>query len=231
MKKYYILVLSLIIFTIFSCSKEEVIEPQVVPGITVPEDFSAIRAEILADLGRNVIQPNNQNLKSSAYDLNSSAQLFTVTPNLSNLLALQEKWKIVQNQWELNCLYHLGPVKDQYLFYKIDTWPTNMTFINNTITGSDSIDNGFIESRGASSKGLPAIENIVFDLDNGNQTVLDNFNTSIDSYRRKQYLNALTINMYNQTIKIDSIWDESKGNYYSNFVLSTEKQHKINRVL
>lgn len=224
MKKYYILVLSLIIFTIFSCSKEEVIEPQVVPGITVPEDFSAIRAEILADLGRKVIQSNNQNLKSSAYDLNSSAQLFTVTPNLSNLLALQEKWKIVQNQWELNCLYNLGPVKDQYLFYKIDTWPTNMTFINNTITGSDSIDNGFIESRGASSKGLPAIENIVFDLDNGNQTVLDNFNTSIDSYRRKQYLNALTINMYNQTIKIDSIWDESKGNYYSSFVLSTENK-------
>jgi len=227
MKKFkmnYSIVLSIIIFTILSCSKDDVLEPYLVPVITIPEDYNPIRAEILVDLGQNFIQPNSLHLKSSADELYSYAQLFTATPNLSNLLALQEKWKLVQNQWELNCLYHLGPVKDQYLFYKIDTWPTNMTFINNTITGSDSIDNGLVESRGASTKGLPAIENIVFDLDNGNQAVLDNFNTSTDSYRRKQYLNALTINLYNQTVKIDSIWDESRGNYYSNFVLSTENK-------
>jgi len=227
MKKYkmnYSIVLSIIIFTILSCSKKELIEPELVTVITIPEDYIAMRSEILIDLGQNFIQPNIQNLKYSAFDLNSYAQLFTATPNLSNLLALQEKWKIVQNQWELNCLYHIGPVKDQYLFYKIDTWPTNMIFINNAVTGSDSIDNAFIESRGATSKGLPAIENFVFDVVNGNQTVLDNFNTSIDSDRRKQYLNGLTINLYNQTIKIDSIWDESRGDYYSSFVLSTENK-------
>jgi predicted lipoprotein len=183
-----------------------------------------LRAEVLEDLVLNVILPNNQLLLTKTIELNNAVANFNDNPNLTALVSVQNKWKVAQSQWELNCLFNIGPVKDQFLFYNIDIWPTNQTFVDNIIYGSDSINNAFIVTKGSTVKGLPAIESMVFNLIHGNQRVLDSLTNSPYSYRRKQYLSSLTQNLLIQVNKIDSIWAINQGNYYVAFINQTQNE-------
>lgn len=210
-------------FCFLSCSKDQTIE-STNGSSNISTSNDQFKKEILTNLADNVILPNNQLLVDKALNLKLSSFAFTNNSNLSNLLILQNNWKIVQDQWEQNCLYNIGPVKNQYLLFFIDVWPSNLVFIDNVLIGSDSINSVYLDSKGSTVKGLPAIENFIFSLDYGNQSVLDSFNISNYQYRRKQYLNALAVNILDKASKIDSIWNLNEGNYYQEFINHTQNE-------
>lgn len=222
MKQQKLNIITSIILTILiviGCSKEDSEDiNNDVPSFPI----DAAKKEILKTMADQLILPNNQQFVQDLTLLKSSINSFTQNAIATNLTAVQNQWRVAQNQWQLINLYEFGPIAQQFLFFKIDSWPSNNTFISGIINGTDSISSALIESKGSTTKGLPAIENLVFSLNNGDQAVLDSFNVASNHQRRKQYLDALAENLQEKGMLIDSIWDVNRGDYYTNFINNTE---------
>lgn len=177
------------------------------------------RTEMLDNIANNVILPNHQQFADKTSELNEALLAFTTTPNFGKLNTAQEKWKAAMDAWKLCELFDLGAVKNSYLHNKIDA-EANPTFILNHIYDTTYIDNGYIESAGSSSKGLQAIEFLIFNEANDNQALLDSFMTSTHALRFREYTKNLGYNLKQKADELYEVWDVNGNNYITEFIES-----------
>ena len=173
------------------------------------------RGAMLSGIYDNAILPLHNQLVSETRTLDSLGQAFKIAPTLANLEALQVQWSKTQLIWQLCAPQDIGAVRESFIHSKIDKWPTNKVFIENFISGSSVLDEAFVESAGSTSKGLPAIEYLVFGSDNN--TILTSLTTGTNATRRLDYILALTANLKNKTALLKSEWID----YRPTFVSST----------
>jgi predicted lipoprotein len=184
-----------------------------------PEKTNALdkydRGVMLTGIYDNVVVPLHTAFEQEAGKLDSLALVFDVSPTSVNLTALQQQWVGTQDKWQLCAPLDIGDVKESFIHSKIDQWPTNKAFIENFIAGSNALDEAFIESVGASSKGLPAMEYLIFGADNN--IVLASLTTDAGAVRRRSYLKGLTANLKVKATLLKTEW----SSYRSVFVSQT----------
>lgn len=177
------------------------------------------RNQMLENIGQNVILHNHQVFVEKAQELENATNTFTTSPDLGTLVQAQEKWKATMDAWKMCELFDLGIVKDTYLHNKIEV-PANPSFIPNNIYSTTTIDNAYIDGVGSSSKGLSALEFLLFDRDNGNQAVLDSFLVSSHDTRFRQYTAALAENLRHKGEELYAIWSPTGQDYVTEFAES-----------
>lgn len=175
------------------------------------------RTALLTDLLDKVILPAHEAVQQQSVDLVSATQTFTANPTQPNLDALRVSWRQTKRLWKHCEVFNIGEVSYQIIHNRIDKWPTNTNFIENFIATEDSIDAAFIDAAGSTSKGLPAMEYLIY-----NGAVLDSFTTAARVTQRKAYLNALAENLKNTLDELLLIWDASGSNYSDEFISSTQ---------
>lgn len=201
---YFLFVAAIII----ACSSKDSPDPST----------SSDRVAMLTNLGNNVIVPSFEAFSTSSQSLAKAASDYAAdTKNETKLTALQTAWIATATSWKTASLFTQGPIENDFLSSGIYFTSTNYTGIEKAITQTaTTIDNAYIESLGATLKGIPAIEYMLFST-TGNTAVIGGY-TGVNGAARAAYLKALTANLQNQAANVVAKWKSDGGNYVKTFI-------------
>lgn len=138
--------------------------------------------------------------------LNTLASQFNANISLENLELLQSQWVKTLVIWKQIELYDIGDISDSFIYTTVNYWPSNTDFINDFIETEPLINEAFINSKGASSKGFSAIEYLIFN--ESDPITINSF--TVDAYyeNRLKYLVSCIQNLHNQAQKIQQSWED-----------------------
>ncbi|MEW7277465.1 imelysin family protein [Aquimarina sp. 2201CG1-2-11] len=204
-KLYTILILSgvFMISLSMSCDKDS-------DTTTIEAEFDS--KEHLTNVYVNGILPLNNQLTNQAQLLSASVNLFSTETTEGNLELVQKEWREFQEIWKQLELYDLGAIANSFISFEINRWPTDIIRIEQNIRGTEDLIEEFIASIGSSSKGISAIEYLIFSLDS-NTEVLTKFTTDENAAGRKKYLLALSENLYTKSLTLKNLWETNEENF------------------
>ncbi len=180
----------------------------------IDSEIGYLREVQLDNVYTNEIIPLTNNFISETAALNSLIESFHQSASIEKLSATQLQWKEVITVWKRLELYNLGAVEDSFIHFEINRWPSNINFMNTYINESEILNETFIASKGSSSKGISAIEYLLFSSQN-NQNVLSEFTKNTNFERRLGYLLALSNNLKSKSEEISTIWTKDKVRFLS----------------
>lgn len=164
----------------------------------------------------NEISSLTQQFINESSALVTKSEAFQLESNLQNLEATQEQWKNILGVWKQLELYNLGEITNSFIVFDINYWPTNTESIENHIADNTLIDETFINSIGAFSKGVSSLEYLLFK--ENQQNTLNSFTSDVNASRRLNYLLATSRNLESIAIQLKSIW----SNYSHTFTTALE---------
>lgn len=178
------------------------------------------RKAMLENISQNIILPAFANFETETTDLKDAITTLANDVNAANLDNAQQAWLNAALSWSYAEMFMMGPIDQMVVAYSIQNWPASPANIEEGINTTETINEAYIESIGSSKKGLPAIEYLLFDFDNGDQVILDQL---LDSENRRAYLEALAQNLNTIATNLYQGWKPDGGNYISTFTSSTGK--------
>lgn len=176
------------------------------------------RKSMLTNLGTKVIVPLFEQFYQKSSTLEQALTAYTAEPQSEEKLkAAQQAWIAAAIAWKEVSVFKQGPIEDKFLLSNVDFSTNgvylNVTLLEKTIIEATSIDNAFIESKGATVKGIHAIEYLIFDKSQNNSNIISLL-TGANATKRRSYLLALSTNLKNQGKMIIDEWNSS---YLSTF--------------
>ncbi|MDI1444098.1 imelysin family protein [Polyangium sp. 6x1] len=139
---------------------------------TPTADDTAQRA-VMHDLAYQVMLPIYGELEKEALPLPPAVTAFCDAPTEATLTAAQAAWRAARVPWKHAEAFRFGPVEDLRIGSALDFWPARTDSIESAITDApEPVTATHIASLGVSTKGLPALEYLLFDPAGGNAAVL-----------------------------------------------------------
>lgn len=169
------------------------------------------RGAMLRNLSENVAYPliNDAAIQSEA--LVQSVYTFRDNPTPDTLNAVRSQWLTTSLAWERTEVVALDA--DMTLLTQIDKWPSNEKFIEDFIAGEAAINVNFVAGSGSTSKGLPAVEYLIFHADSDDATLVSQF----EEPQRMAYLVAAAENVRDNIKTLQTFWSPEGGNYVATF--------------
>ncbi|MEM7382136.1 MAG: imelysin family protein, partial [Bacteroidota bacterium] len=203
-----------IIGLIWACSSDNSSSPEPDPEDDSTPAISAVeegRAQQIETLFDSQISPQQVNHRGLVSTLKIRADEFIADPNANTLSALKQAWSEAFLLWKEMEIYNIGIIQSSFAHSKIHQWPVNTEFIEENITDETTIDNAFVNSIGASSKGYGAIEYLIFSA--AEDEILLAF-TSGDKFEvRGEYLVALAENLEEQALALQELWNTAEESF------------------
>lgn len=139
-------------------------------------------------------------------NLEMSLTTFSEITSTENLEQAQIEWKETKLQWKRCELYDIGRVKDRYIHNRIDKWETNTSFLEENLASTDTLNVDFVINSGSTSKGLPAIEYLLFPTNDliSSQSFFEDSNIG---NRRLFYLESLVKQLVVTSKELLSFWE------------------------
>ncbi|WP_271855094.1 imelysin family protein [Patiriisocius marinus] len=159
----------------------------------------------LTNVYKNGIAVLNIQFIAETSSLNQIARLFSESPTVTNLEATQAQWVEVLKVWKNMELYNVGVIEDSFIHFEINRWPSNTETIDNFIASDETINEAFVTGNGSSTKGISAIEYLLFSQETTTET-LNTFTSTPNAARQMQYLIALTENLSTKAIELEALW-------------------------
>lgn len=209
MKHLKTLLLGLSILSIISCSKNDEEDN------TSKDNYD--RKALFSHLGNTIVLPTFLQFVDASDSLVQASQTFQNDLDKNSFITLQDAWlnaKLTSKRVEL---MKFGPLNDTKMYSLIDKWATNDGFIEDFIAGTDPINESFINLKGATSKGLPAIEYLLFSHSDIDSALA---NLSADS-RRIDYVVACSQNLYQKSLELASLWSPLGDNFIEEYSTNT----------
>ena len=170
------------------------------------------REAMLTSVVDTVIIPSHSALSAEAATLDQLAQRFVAEPSVEALETLRSQWLATDLAWKRVELFELPGLL--LVHNAIERRPARVSFIEDAIQGPDEsalqeIDADFVESLGSTSKGLSALEYLIFPSEAHERPVLDSFTDPT----RGAYLTALTGNLARKVGELEAFWLPEGENY------------------
>ncbi len=188
--------LSILFFIVISitpaCNSDNTDEPSVI-------DFDI--AELLQDVGNQVIVPNYQAFASQSSALKNVASDFVNNPDESSLDNLKAQFQNTYTAYQHISMFEFGPATDNgySLQERLNTFPANIEQIETQITAATTD----IDSQFKSTVGLPALEYVIYGTE---EQQLALFTTDAQAQNRLNYLAALINDIDNKAQQIYQAW-------------------------
>ena len=191
--RFNILTLCCVIF-LTACSDSDPVEPT--------QDYS----DILDNTGENVILRTYEDLANAADALKAATQLLESDPTEANLTDAKTAWVVARSPWEQSEGFLFGPVDQEGLDPSLDSWPVNVTDLNNVLASSNDLTVEFLAQQEGTLKGFHTIEFLLWG-ENGNKAVAD------FTQREFEYLAAASGALADDTNELYDLWKPSGGNF------------------
>lgn len=194
--------------------------PEAVQAI-LASDSAANRAAILQHIANDVIYYRYQQLQTASNSFSTSVAAFAASPTAANVDAMRTALSSLRQAASRAEAFYFGPAMEERFYLNLNPYPFNFdvcytssecsTNIEDTISGSTTLDQPFFAGAGVGVKGLTAVEYLVYD--NGSGVTTSSAVATALTGRRLTYLQELTA--YNDSL-IDSLVSEynpSSGNF------------------
>lgn len=170
------------------------------------------REAMLGTVAEAVILPAHLELIAEAEALDAAARRFASDPAAEGLQSVRARWLAAALAWRRTELYEFPGLL--LLHNAIERRPARVPFIEEAIAEADPealdrMDAAFVESLGSTSKGLGAIEYLVFPSEEHEAPVLESF---ADPARRA-FLTALTGNLVGKARELYRFWTPEGEDY------------------
>src|SRR5688500_12571327 len=178
---------------------------------SAPEDA---RRALLRGLGEEIFLPTYAQLESEIAALDESVRALCDEPGGGALDDARDAWWVARAPLKRNELLAFGPYTDEPLRYgpKLDFWPANVDTLEDVLSGEAELSADAVAAFGASQKGFPAIEYLLFDP----ETELES--AFAEEPRRCEYLSALVADLGAKARGLREAWDPAAGNYLDELV-------------
>ncbi|MBK8899597.1 MAG: imelysin family protein [Anaerolineaceae bacterium] len=211
-----------------------VVRGTAVPLTTItPPGFD--RQALLENITHQIAIPAHEVFVARAEVLATAVAAFTANLTPETLVLAQDAWRAATVARTSLLTFRVGLVDDSLLHNRLDNRPARTTFIEETIGGTVSIDDAYIESIGSSSIGLGAMEYLLFDPEGGNEAVLARYTTAENTDRRRAYLLAVAQNLPVKATALLQVWTPEGQNYAQAFIAADmdggELQGSMNMVV
>lgn len=169
---------------------------------------------VLRDLGEVVIVPGYQELHERSQALVSAARTLCMAPAAGALDAAQDAWRAVRGPWKRSEAFGFGPVEDLRIDTAVDFGPARPSSIEAELAKTDPVPENYAASLGDTLKGLPVLEYILFDPDEGDAAVLTRLQDGEGQPTRTcQYVVALAVDVELRARTLLEAWDPASGNF------------------
>jgi len=195
-----------------------VVATQLVSCFNEPFD----QAAMLQSLGSDVIIPTYAAFAEQSGLLVNSADAFCADPTTSGLGALQAQWQNARALWKQTGTINFGPYMEQpwRLGPKLDSWPVREDTIEENLASGEPLTFETVRNLGASSRGLPAMEYLIFDPE-GSGAALSKFEDA-GGDRRCDYTIALAKDVQANADAMVRAWSPSGDDYLGALLASGE---------
>ncbi|WP_051141298.1 imelysin family protein [Salisaeta longa] len=174
--------------------------------------FDEIDAQaILQSEAEGVILSTYTDLDQKAGLLEEAVNTLATNPTAANLEAARTAWIATRTPWEQSESFLFGPVAEDDIDPSLDSWPVDVTGINDVLEGSQEITPGVVANLAATKRGFHTIEYFLWGED-GTKTAAD------FTDRGKQYLQAATVVLKNDTERLVNAWSPDGDNFVGAFV-------------
>lgn len=179
---------SLLLAALTACSAPAVTAP-------APSGEAPTAEKALAAIATGIIRPTYEALDAKAALLQAAIEAYVAAPSADTRKAAQDAWRAAREPWEKSESHLIGPVSDQELDPKLDSWPVNVTDLEKTLASRTEFDAAFIAGLPDEQKGFHAIEAQIFGETPAELTEA-----------RKSYLLALTADFKANTAALAAAW-------------------------
>lgn len=180
-----------------SCGKDDV--------VVETADYT----DILTNTSENVILKTYESLAVQAAALQVATQALEANPTEANLDAAKEAWNATRSPWEQAEGFLFGPVDQEGIDPSMDSWPVNVTDLNNVLNSSNALTVEFLAQQEGTLKGFHTIEFLLWG-ENSNKVVGD-FTT-----RQFEYLAAASGVLASDAQRLFDLWRPEDGNFIAN---------------
>jgi predicted lipoprotein len=122
------------------------------------------REAVLEAIVREVVAPDTTALVVTSRRLADSVHRLAEAPSQGALGVARAEWKNTTLAWRRAYGFRNGPIVEQNALLRAAFWPARLPAIEAVIAGEKAIDDGLVEELGADSKGLFALEHLLFPL-------------------------------------------------------------------
>lgn len=201
-----IVITSVLVLFSVSCDQGDISEDE--------QEIQYQRQSQLTNVYTNGIAVLNRQFIEETSSLNQVANTFSQSLSIANFETVQTQWKEVLTVWKNMELYNVGDIENSFIHFEINRWPSNTQNIEGLIEGETTINETFITGNGSSTKGISAIEYLLFSQSTNTETLVT-FTTASNAQRRVTYLVALTENLMTKAIELEQQWVAYENNFTS----------------
>ncbi len=170
------------------------------------------RRAMLESIVDQVVVPGQAAFEAAAADLAAAAQTFVDEPSADNLARLQASWREAADAWAEIAVLALD-LRLTAMHNQISKRPPNPDFLDEILAGDAELSEAFVNGSGSTSRGLPAIEYLIFSNEATDAEVL----RQLDAPRRRQFLLALAQNIARKAGEVRAYWSPEGRDYAARF--------------
>ena len=198
MKYLYLVVISILFI---ACSNENGSSGDpIIPA----DNFS--RTNLLENLTNNIIVPAHENIQSKLENLNNKLVNFTSNQTPTNFSELRNAYVSTYIAWQSVEMFNIGLAEEIDYVKAMNTFPCNTTTINNNIIGQ-VYDLNAANWPSWTSQGLPALDYMLYGLDNDSNLVINNYTDPVNGSKYLDYLNSIINQMTMNTDAVVQYWE------------------------
>ena len=168
-------------------------------------------SSILSNTGQNVILKTYEALAIHTGEMETATQALESNPTAQNLEAARAAWVAARSPWEQSEGFLFGPVDQEGIDPALDSWPVNVTDLNNVLASGSALTVAFLAQQEGTLKGFHTIEFLLWGEDGTKQ--VGQFTT-----REFEYLAAASGVLAEDAAKLYGLWNPSGGNYINNIL-------------
>ena len=168
------------------------------------------RVRLMQSWGEDIFLPSYKEFATRSESLHADAESFCADPNQTSLLELQQAWWKTREPWKQMEILAFGPYKNlpDRFGVQIDFWPLRTRTADEILMGDQPLTLESVAALGASSKGLPVIEYLLY-------SILTN---NMPNQRGCDYLLGTTNDLAQKSTAIYNAWSPSGNNYLGQMV-------------
>lgn len=154
----------------------------------------ASRSEILSALVLEVVKPETELVASETARFEESAQAFVKSPSEQTLSAVRAAFRPTLLAWKRSQCFRAGPMVETGALLRATFWPARPPGIEQTLAGTAELNETLVSELGADTRGLYAIEYLLFPANADAAASLAAFSGDAGA-RRRALLGVLVANV------------------------------------
>jgi len=179
-KFFPILVLLVVSSCLIACSSDD------------PENDNSTdnfdRSLMLMNWADNIIIPSYQNFSNETNALKVASDNFISETTEENFNTLRQEWEDAYLSFQTIAMYEIGPAQNVELRSFLNTYPTNVSIIDNFI---ESQNYNLADINFNDAQGLPALDYLLYGTADNDADILNLFDNDFNGEKYRQYLGDL----------------------------------------